>query len=877
MPGIGDVIDGAIQQAPHPVRQSMIRLATEGAKGTEQTRLIQFTGAKRENGVIQKLCFLSFLLLKVFCVFRVFCGNHFPDMRIALRSLLKTPGFTIIALVTLALAIGVNTTQFTVLNRLLFFSQPFPEPGRLVQVWSTTPQWQSGSISPGDFLDLRDQNTVFERTAVYYVNYQKSIAKAGKPAELITAMAVSADFFATIGVPAVLGRIFTREEENKGEAPVILSHAYWEKDFASDPQVLGNTVRFNARNVPVVGVMPATLDDPQIWNGRVDLWHQDIADVNRKVRDKAWYSMVARLKSGVTVEQADAELKAIGTRLAHDFPQSNEKRGFRVAPYAPDYMGDIGRTVVWLIMGLSASVLLIGCVNLANLQLVRATGRSREYAIRLALGASRGQLMRLLLTESLLLSLAGGALGLLVAKWGNLYFSNYFNSPMPLDVRVLTFALVTSLVTGMVFGAIPTWLGSRADVNAALKQSGRGTTGDRARHRLRHGLIVVEVALTLALLSGAGFFVRGLQHIMDRELLWRPDNVLIGSFELGYWNYGDETNPRHEVFTDKFLTALRQLPGVDHATISFGSPAMGPGGGTAFSVESQTPPPPGQEPVALIDRVTPDYFETYGIHLLQGRTFNENDRQGAPKVVIINQAMAEKFWPGENPIGHRIRYSGPGKEDGDEIVGIVSNVVYGGDFIGQYPRYHFYQPWAQTSGRFPTFSLHSASNPQALGDAVRKALAGIEPDVAITQLATARETLKANLSGFSVVRRTLAQLAGLGLLLSLVGIYGVIANLTVERTQEVGVRMALGAQERDVVWLFLRNGIFLASLGTVIGAALSFGLLRFLSQRLVIVPGNDPWVVVGLALILASVAVFACWLPARRATKVDPVVALRAD
>lgn len=796
-------------------------------------------------------------------------------MKIALRQLLKTPGFTLVALFTLALGIGVSTSAFTVLNYLMFGSQPYPEPERIVQVWSTTPQSQNSALSPGDFCDFRDQNTAFAHLSVFYINFQKSLAIPGHAPERSSAMAVTADFFPILGIVPHLGRSFTPEDQAQEAPVVIISHAYWQKQLAGDPAVLGRALRLDGKTLTIIGVMPPLLDDTRLWNARLDVWHLDPIKVNRQLRDKAWYSLIGRLKPGVTLEQAQAEMQGIAARLAKDYPKTNDQRGVRLERFAPDYLGDIGRTITWLIMGLSVTVLLIACVNLANLQLVRATGRSRENAIRLALGASRIQLMRLLLTESLLLALAGGALSLLVTHWGNSYFSSYFESPLPLSGRVLAYALLASATTAVLSGLVPAWLGSRTDVNTALKQSGRGSTADRARHRLRHSLIVVELALALTLLTGAGFFIRGLQRIADRELHWRPDNVLTGAFELSYANYGDEPNIRHEVFTDKFLAALRQLPGVDHAAISLGSPAYGPGGGQQILIEGQAPPVQGKEPVATLCRVSPGYFETYGIRLLQGRNFAESDRLGAPPVAIISQAMALKFWPNENPIGKRFGF--PNQPGWHEVVGVASNVVFAPDFAGTFPPYHFYQAWAQQSSRFPTFSVHTVSDPHAIGNDVRKALAGIEPDVAITQLSTAPEVLNSYLLGFALVRRTLAILAGIGLLLSAVGIYGVIANLTLERTQEVGVRMALGAQSRDVVWLFLRNGLLLALLGTVIGLGLSFALLQVLAKSIVVVPGNDPWTVIGLATMLGGIALLACWLPARRATKVDPVIALRAD
>ena len=798
-------------------------------------------------------------------------------MKLAFRQLVKSPGFTVIALITLALGIGVNTTAFTVLNRLLFLSQPYPESGRMVQIWSTTPQSQNGAISPGDFCDLREQNTVFSHLSVYTVDYYKSMVAAGHTPEQVTAMAVTADFFPVLGLRAALGRTFTPEEQAKQGLVVVLSNSCWKNHLAGDPKVLGRSLRFDGKTVTVIGVMPPVLDDPLLWNARIDLWHLDFVEVNRQKREWSWYSLVARLKPGVTLSQAQTEVNTIAARLAHDFPKTNDQRGLRVAPFSPDFEGDLGRTLNWLVMGLSLSVLVIACVNLTNLQLVRSTGRSREYAIRLALGATRGHLVRLLLCESLLLSLAGAAIGLLVGKWGNSYFATYFDAPMPIDVRVLVFALSVSVLAGAISGAIPAWLGSRSDINSALKQSGRGTTTDRSRHRIRHGLIVAEVALALTLLTGAGYFFRGIQRIMGRELQWRPENVMMGYFELPVERYGNDADPRQQVFTERFLAAVRLLPGVDHAAVSNNAPAWAFGGRMSLVIEGQSPPPKGQETVARYISVTPDFFDTLGLHVLQGRNFAEPDRPGAPRVVIINQAMANKFWPGENPIGKRLGDANPNHPDWYEIIGIVNDIVAGYDYNGQSSRYQFYWPWAQHSSRFVTFSVHSISEPGMLAERIRQTLAGMEPDIAITDLGTADETMRNILSGFALVRRSLAQLAVLGLLLSAVGIYGVIANLVAERTQEVGVRMALGAQRGDVVWLFLRNGIILALIGTAIGLLLSCALTRVLTHTVAIVPGNDPWVIVALAAVLVGVAVLACWLPAWRATKVDPIVALRAE
>jgi predicted permease len=795
----------------------------------------------------------------------------------AVRQLFKTPGFTVVALITLALGIGVNTTAFTVLNRLLMQPLPFPDSSRLVQIWATSPQFQYLDQAPGDYFDERDQNSVFSNFAAFAPNYQSSLAEVGKPAEQAIVMRVTASYFPTMGISPVLGRAFTEEEEAHHASVVILSNAFWQKHFAGDPHVLGGTLRLEGDVVTIVGVMSPLFDDPLIFNGPIALWHLDSTmEVNRNLRDISWYSIVARLKPGATIPQAQAEMTAIATRLAHDFPKSNGQRGFRVAPYPTDNEGDGGKAIIWLIMDLAMAVLLIACVNLANLQLVRTTGRAREYAIRLALGSSRRRLIGMLLGESVLLSIAGGALGLLVAKWGNDYLTATFDLPFKLDSRVLAFAFAASAATGALFGTIPAWLASRANVNDALKQGGRGASSDRSRHRLRHSLIVAELALALTLLTGAGYFVRGIQRIIHRELGWRTDNVLVGSFELPHSGFGEWRDQRSRAFAERFRSDILSLPGVDHAAISVGGSLFG-AGSMGFEVEGRPAPPKGREPFATDLFVSPGFFDTYGIHLLSGRDFTAADRPESQKTVIINQAMAQSLWPGENPIGKRIRATSVIEPDWREIVGIVSNTVAAGDFANQSPRFQVYWPFSQNSFRFFTVSLHSGPDARTLKDGVRHALARTEPDVAMSSLQTVDEFMTSTMSGLSAVRRLLLEMAGLGLLLAAVGIYGVIANLASERTQEIGIRMALGAQPRDVLWLFLRNGIRLALLGTAIGLLASFGLTTLLNKMVSFVPGNDPWVVIGLAVLIVIIAIVACWLPARRATRVSPTVALRSE
>jgi len=798
-------------------------------------------------------------------------------MRFVIRQLLKSPGFAIISLLTLALGIGINTTTFTILNRLLLQGLPYPDPGRLVKVYRTGPQANDMGQSPGDFFDEREPNAAFDKMALFYVNTMGSVSEKGQTAQRATEMKVTADFLPILGMAPVVGRGFTADDEAHHAPLVILGNAYWRSHYAADPAAVGRTLRLDSEVETIVGVMPAAMDDPLLFGSGLDIWKLDNAEVNRNVRDLTWYQVAGRLKPGVTISQAQAAMTSVATRLAHDFPKTNTGRGFRVVAFPTDTMGDVGRDITWMIMDLALVVLLIACVNLANLQLVRTTGRAREFAIRLALGSPRRRLIGMLLAESLILSIAGGALGLLVAKWGNSYVAAFFDLKMPLDARVLLFAFGASAATGAVFGTLPAWMASRAYVSSALKQGSRGATSDRSRHRLRHTLIVIELAMALTLLTGAGFFVLGIQRITHSQQGWRPDNLLMGMFSMSHDRYGEQGDERSRVFGDRLRAELRAVPGVDQAAVSRGFMVLSGRDGNGFVVEGQPAPAKGKEPEASSDSVSPGYFATCGIPLVQGRDFTDADRAGAPHVVIISESLARKFWPGENPMGKRIGETDPAKPDWSEIVGVVGNIDGMGDTRPPETHYEIYRPWAQNTHRFMAFQLHSAQDARTLKDSVRKVLARLDPDVAISFMDTAKDIMKSNMGGFNFIRRTLLEIAGLGLLLSAVGIYGVIANLASERTQEIGIRMALGAQSGDVLWLLLRNGIKLALIGTAIGLVCSYWLMAILKKTVSFVPGDDPWVLVAVAFLLIGVALLACWLPARRATRVNPVVALRAD
>jgi putative ABC transport system permease protein len=803
------------------------------------------------------------------------------DLRYALRRLIRSPGFTLVALLTLALGIGANTTAFTVLNRLLLYKLPYAEPKSLVSVWVTSPQNPYMGVSPGNFCDLRSQNTVFASVAVYYW-VQGSLTEPGQPAVSVLKMPVSAKFFTVLGTPPAVGRDFTEDEEKRWDNEAIISNAFWRSRFAGDPKAIGSTIRLDGKVTTIIGVAPASLNDPMLM-GKIDVWILDSPATNSTVRNMNWYSVLGRLKPGTSVDEARAALVTMAARFAHDFPKDNAKQTFRVVQYVQNLSNDTIALLCWLVLCVTSSVLAIVCVNLANLQLVRTTGRGREFAIRMALGSSRALIVRQILLESVLLSVAGGALGLTVAKWGNdsleKYLARFFIIDFPFDFRVLAFAFGVSALTGAVFGVIPAWISTRADLNSALKQSVRGATSDRSRHRFRQVLIVSELALALVVLSGAGYFVTGMERILHRDLGWNPDNLLNGELVLSHDKYGEGgKDPRCGIFEDRLRAELAAVPGVVGAAISNGSPIWDRDiGGTGFLIDGQPAPPKGQEPQARVNDVSPGFFATYGMHILKGRDIDETDRPGSRRVAVISESMAKQFWPHGDPIGNRIESTDPGDPGWSEIVGIASDTTGGGDLHPGGIHYTYYEPRAQHTHRWINFTVRTATEAAAVQDAVRRAVAKVDSDVAISGLTTAQTGIANILAVYSIVSELLIEMAVLGLVLSGVGIYGVIANLAAERTQEIGIRMALGAQARDVLWFILRNGVFLASIGTSIGLALAFGLTFILEKRMPDVPGKSPIVVIGVAAILAAVSLVASWLPARKATRVDPLAALRTE
>ena len=805
------------------------------------------------------------------------------DLRIGLRMLFKDKGFTIVAALTLALGIGANTAMFSVLNTYLFRALPYPNSDRLVRVFRTSIHSQSWPHSPGNFFAQREKNNVFDKMAAYTFN-SPNLAEPGAPAERIRAIVATADFFPALGVQPALGRAFVPDDhvtsERVGAGPVVvLSDRFWMKRFGGDPNILGRTLRLDGQDVKVIGVMPPGVDHPMLWGG-VDVWRPLAFNADmQKNRDSNWLRSFARLKPGVNIEQADQAMKALAAAITKETSQ-NQNESLRLEPLYLTMSGEINRKIMWFTFGLAGFVLLIGCANLANLQLARTAARAREFAVRAALGAGRIRLLRQSLIESLIIALAGGALSLLLAMWSVGFISRRLFSELPgakvsLDFMVFGFALLASVLTGLIFGTVPAWLASRADVNQALRENVRGSSAGRTQQRLRSALIVGEVAFALVLLTGAGLFLRGLQRFANLDPGWRVDGLVTAEISLPRTKY--TTDAQRRDFYQRLEERLATLPGVERVSLAGSQPVYGFNSSGGFMVEGQNEPAPGQYPEVFQEPVTAGYFDTLGIRLRSGRAFTSADTADHPAVVIINEAMAKRFWPNESPIGKRIGSPNPNQRNWREVVGVVNDVGFPASLGEPYTRLQSFRPLAQMTWDGVNISLRASVSPEAITNALRGAVAELDPTIPAHQIRTARRLVEQSLGSVSLLGSLLGAFAALGLALAAVGIYGVISYSVVQRTGEIGIRMALGARALDVLRLVLSKGARLILLGSLIGFGGAYAVARFLASAIPTLPTRDPVTMAVIAFTLIAVALMACYLPARRATKVDPMIALRHE
>jgi len=800
------------------------------------------------------------------------------DLRYSLRMLLKHKGFTVVAALTLALGIGVNTAMFSVLNTFLFGSLPYPQSERLIRVWRTSPHSQTWPHSAANFFDQHDQNTVFEKMAAYnFVG--RNLTENGQTAERLLSLAATADFFPMMGVAPARGRVFKPEEFEPGaDNVVVLTDRFWSRRFGSDPNIVGRTIQLDGKTVEIVGVMPPGFEHPILW-GPMDIWQPLSFTPERKTnRGNNYLSSFGRLKPGVTIQQAEQSMVALAANLAQQ-NKSNDGESVRLEPLQRSMSDSIGRTVMWFTFGLSGFVLLIACANLANLQLVRTTSRSRELAVRAALGASRLRLLRSSLTESLVVALIGGTVSLVIAIWAVRFISNRLFTDLPgasvqLDYKVFGFALLCSLLTGVLFGTVPAWLASRADVNQALRDSARGSTAGRSQHRLRHTLIIGEVAFALVLLAAAGLFLRGLQRFINSDPGWRVDGLVTAQMGLRGQKYADDK--QRVVFLTQLEERLRSLPGVEHAAIAGSNPVFGFNSSSSFLVEGRPEPPPDKYMEIFYETISSDYFETIGARLQQGRTFNASDTSDHPAVVIINETTARTFWPNESPLGKRISSTGP-KRDYFEIVGVVNDVAFPGSLGEPYTRFEAFVPMTQSSPNFLMLAFRTSANAESFGNTLRGAIATLDPDLPVYRIRTARSAVNSGLGSISLLGSLLGAFAAVGLILAAIGIYGIISYTVAQRTSELGIRVALGAQSRDVLLLVLGKGAVLIVTGALLGIAGAYGVSRLLISLVPSLPTRDPLTLLVTTVVLVGVALLACYIPARRATRVDPLIALKSE
>jgi putative ABC transport system permease protein len=795
------------------------------------------------------------------------------DFRLALRRLRQAPGFTAVAVSTLALGIGACTAIFSVVNSVLLRPLAYPESERLVVIRETClPKFPEFSVAPGNYFDWRAQSTSFEELAALRRS-SFNLTGRGEPAR-VTADAVTVNYFSMLRVRPAIGRDFTEGDIASGRAQIaILTHGFWLRQFGGRPDGLNETVQLDGQTFTIVGVMPPGFQP----GGRAALFVPVPYTDDKENHGGHYIRVVGRLKPGVSVEQARSELSLIAERLAKQYPDSNTGWGIKLTPMLESTVGEV-RTVLYSLLGAVGFLLLIACANVANLLLARATSRAREIAVRTALGANRTRIVRQLLTESVLLALLGGALGVGLAWWGTKALLSFAPNILPraseisLDARALGVTCVLALATGIAFGLVPAIQATRINLNETLKESSRGASEGRHRQRLRGMLVVGEVAIALVLLVGAGLLIRSFARLHEVDPGFRPADALAIDLSLPEKKYGDA--PKQSAFVDEMLARLAALPGVQSVGASHVVPFTGSDYVLGFSIAGRPPDALGQEPSTNYYAATPDYFRAMGIPLLRGRFFDERDRAGAPRVAIINESMAKQYFPGEDPIGQRINVTN-GPETWREIVGIVGDTKHyrlDGETTLQ-----TYEPFAQQPFDFLTVVVRTAGPAADLPAAIRTAIFSVDADQPIAGVRPLSALLANSIARQRFAMLLFAVFSGIALLLSAIGIYGVMAYSVTQRTGEIGIRMALGAQRRDVLRLILLQGGRLVGLGLAVGIAGSLVLTRFLAAMLFGVTAHDPLTFAAIALLLACVAALACLVPARRATKVDPLIALRAE
>ncbi|HEV2834693.1 MAG TPA: ABC transporter permease [Pyrinomonadaceae bacterium] len=801
------------------------------------------------------------------------------DLRYAARMLWKNPGFTTVAVIALALGIGANTAIFSVVNTVLLRPLPYKDPEQLVMVWedATRHGYPRDTPAVANFIDWRDQNTVFSgMAAIDHMNF--NLTGIGDP-ERLTGRRVSGNLFSMLGVEPQLGRVFTPAEDQQGShRVVVLSHRLWQRRFGGDSSIVGKTLTLNDQSYTVLGVMPPGFQFPE---NEDELWvpiafrGEDAAN-----RNAHYLLVIARLKPGVALEQAQSEMSTIGARLEQQYPDSNTDVGVAITSLHEHLVGDI-KPALLILLGAVAMVLLIACANVANLLLARAAIRQKEIAVRVALGARRWRLLRQFLTESVLLASLGGIVGLAIAYVGLMVLRTFIPESISqarevsLDPKVLGFTVLVSLLTGVIFGLAPAIQAMHFNQSETLKEGGRDSVTGKSGKRLRGLLVTAEVAVSLLLLIGAGLLINSFVRLRSIDPGFRPENLLTMKVELPEPKY--EAKERRTAFYTGLIQRVRSLAGVRSAAITTNLPLYRQGNSTSISVEGQPEPPPGQELIIVTRIISPDYFDTMTIPLTAGRRFTEQDTDTTPNVVVISESMARRVWPGEDPIGKRIAV-GRIRSDADwvQVIGIVKDVrqfELTADPKPQmyltYPQFQFFAP--------EDLVVKTDVDPASMAATVRKAVWDVDKDQPVSNVRTMEEILAESIARQRFSMLLLGVFAAVALLLAAVGIYGVMSYSVAQRTHEIGIRMALGAQTGAVLKLAVGYGLKLVLAGVLIGLVAAFVLTRLMSSLLFGVTATDPATFALISFLLICVAAVASYVPARRATKVNPIIALRYE
>jgi putative ABC transport system permease protein len=806
--------------------------------------------------------------------------NFWPDLRYGVRMLLKNPVFAIVAVLTLAIGIGANTAIFSVVNTVLLGDLPYKDADRLAIVWEVRPADNRNVANPANYMDWKEQNNVFTDLAA--IADSRAVLVGGGEPEEVSLQLATPNLFSILGTEPIMGRTFLPDDGQPNQPrTAVISHGFWQRRFGGDSKIIGRTVNINRNDATIIGVMPRGFEwfikKGSLTNQSAEVWLPFPITQERRIRQGRFMTVVGRLKPGVSYEQAQAEMQTIGSRLSQQYHEFNANWGVNVVPLRTQFTGEI-RPALLVLLGAVGFVLLIACANVANLLLARAAARQKEIAIRTALGAKRFRVIGQLMTEGIPLAILGGALGVLLAWWGTSVLVSLSPpelvdlSQVRIDLRVLVFTFAVSLLTGLIFSLAPALESSRLNLNNSLKEGVKGSSGSSS-HRLRGLFVIVEVALALMLLVGAGLLLRSFYRLQSVDPGFNTKNVLTMRVNLPTRKYSED--PKVVAFFQQALERIRALPGVESAGAINFLPFGGPGAGTDFQIEGKPKPEPGLEPGTKVCVTDASYFETMKIPLKRGRLFTADEATNMRHVVVVNEALVRKYFPNEEPLGKHITISMKDENVPTEIIGVVGDSMEKRLDSEIEPMSYWPQPELVYS--FMTLVIRTKGDPLSLTNAARNVIQSLDSEQPVADVRTMESVLAKSVARARFTALLLSVFAGVALMLSAVGIYGVISYMVAQRNHEIGVRMALGAQAGDVVKLVLRNGMVLALLGVAVGLAGSFALTRLIRTLLFEVTPTDALTFGSVSALLLGVALLACYIPARRATRVDPLSALRYE